>query len=60
MSEVVLPTPPATPGAPSPKPVEPSRPDLNRQLDELLERYLYLLDEQQKLHGELGKHMSAV
>ncbi|KAI1991377.1 hypothetical protein LOZ54_002131 [Ophidiomyces ophidiicola] len=52
----VLPTPPTSPAALATLQVS-SFASL-KAIDALLERYLYLLDEQQRLQHELGKHLS--
>ncbi|KAL1959585.1 hypothetical protein VTO42DRAFT_1620 [Malbranchea cinnamomea] len=61
MSEA-LPTPPASPGRsifPAREGPDSSAVKLAKELDALLERYLHLLDKQQKLQEEIGRHMSA-
>ncbi|EEP75643.1 predicted protein [Uncinocarpus reesii 1704] len=54
MSEA-LPSPPASPA----RSTTPEQSDTIQAIDDLLERYLYLLDEHQRLHQELGNHLSA-
>lgn len=55
--------PPSRPGSeapdPVPKPAEASS-ELMQSLDVLLERYLHLLDRQQKLQSGLAKQLSSV
>lgn len=60
-----LPTPPATPadGAGSSEvssPTEKSLVELSQELDSVLERYLNLLDQQQRLQQEIGREFSSV
>ncbi|KAG5293879.1 hypothetical protein I7I50_04439 [Histoplasma capsulatum G186AR] len=59
-----LPTPPATPadGAASSElssPTEKSLVELSQELDSVLERYLHLLDQQQRLQQEIGREFSS-
>ncbi|KKZ60594.1 hypothetical protein EMCG_04772 [[Emmonsia] crescens] len=58
-----LPTPPTTPALradsselPSP---DKSRAELSQELDSVLERYLFLLDQQQRLHEDIGREFSS-
>ncbi|WEW57539.1 hypothetical protein PRK78_003006 [Emydomyces testavorans] len=53
-----LPTPPLSPAISDTSEIPDSA--ALRDIDDLLEQYLYLLDEHQRLQNELGKHLSAV
>ncbi len=51
-----IPTPPSTPALDA----LPDHATLTLELDSLLERYLYLLDQHQTLHAQLSKQFSSV
>lgn len=55
--EETLPTPPATPADGR---EARSEAEVVQAIDELLERYLHLLDEQQKLQEDIGKQFASV
>lgn len=55
--EETLPTPPATPADGR---EARSEAELVQAIDELLERYLHLLDEQQKLQEAIGRQFASV